>query len=142
MAGSSCSSTRRPDPADLALRTATAFVPGRPPSIGVFGSVFNGGNFLQSQGRSIEDFINWRAETRGADKNSAFVIRANGSVASNLQTNGWFGSDRLVSLPALPGDTVFVPEEMDKTTFVQHAKDWTQILYQFGIGAAALQTLK
>lgn len=119
------------------------FVPGRPSSIGVFGSVFNGGNFLQSQGRSIDDFIQLAGgPTRGADKNSAFVIRANGSVISNLQGSSWFRSDRLTSIAALPGDTVFVPEEMDKTTFVQHAKDWTQILYQFGIGAAALQTLK
>jgi hypothetical protein len=37
-----------------------------------------------------------------------------------------------------PGDTVFVPEEMDKTTFLQAAKDWTQILYQLGVGAAGI----
>jgi protein involved in polysaccharide export with SLBB domain len=129
---------------DLALEDGDRiFVPGRPSSVGVFGSVFNGGNFLQSQGHNIDDFIQLAGgPTRGADKNSAFVIRANGSVVSNLQANSWFGSERLTSLPALAGDTVFVPEEMDKTTFVQHAKDWTQILYQFGIGAAALQTLK
>ena len=41
-------------------------------------------------------------------------------------------------LQAEPGDTVFVPEEMDKTTFIQNAKDWTQILYQFGLGVAAI----
>lgn len=49
---------------------------------------------------------------------------------------------RVASLAALPGDTVFVPEELSKTTFIQEAKDWTQILYQFGIGAAALKTIK
>ena len=43
--------------------------------------------------------------------------------------------------PALPGDTLFVPEELDKTTFVQHAKDWTQILAQFALGVAAFVTL-
>lgn len=119
------------------------FVPGRPSSVGVFGSVFNSGNFLQNQGRNIDDFIQLAGgPTRGADKNSTFVIRANGSVVSNLQTGGWFSSERLASVPALPGDTVFVPEEMDKTTFVQHAKDWTQILYQFGLGAAALAVVR
>ena len=45
------------------------------------------------------------------------------------------------ALPALPGDTLFVPEQLDKTTFVQHAKDWTQILAQFALGVAAFVTL-
>jgi hypothetical protein len=31
---------------------------------------------------------------------------------------------------------------MDKTTFMQHAKDWTQILSQFALGVAAIQVLK
>jgi hypothetical protein len=39
---------------------------------------------------------------------------------------------------AEPGDTIFVPEELNKTTFVQAAKDWTQILYQFGLGIAGI----
>ena len=43
---------------------------------------------------------------------------------------------------ALPGDTVFVPEEMNKTTFTQSTKDWTQIIYQLGLGAAAINAVK
>jgi hypothetical protein len=31
---------------------------------------------------------------------------------------------------------------MNKTTWVQDLKEWTQILYQFGLGAAALKTLQ
>jgi polysaccharide export outer membrane protein len=34
---------------------------------------------------------------------------------------------------------LFVPEETDKTTFLQLAKDWTQVLYQFGIGIAGIK---
>lgn len=119
------------------------YIPARPTSIGVFGSVFNAGSYLHDQGQSVEDFIQLAGgPTRGADKGSTFVIRANGGVVSNLQSNGWFSDERLSAMAALPGDTVFVPEELNKTTFVQHAKDWTQILYQFGIGAAALNALK
>jgi hypothetical protein len=65
-------------------------------------------------------------------------------VISNRQREaGWFGrgDQALTELAALPGDTVFVPEEMDKTTFVQKLKDWTQILSQFGLGLAAIKTL-
>ena len=39
------------------------------------------------------------------------------------------------------GDTVFVPEELDKSTFVQSARDWMQILYEFGIGLAGIRIL-
>lgn len=120
------------------------FVPARPNTVGIFGSVFNGGNFLLRDGSSVDDVLKLAGgPTRGADARSVFVIRANGSVVSARQTNsGWFGRTSMENLPALPGDTVFVPEEMNKTTFIQEAKDWTQILYQFGLGAAALKTIK
>ena len=120
------------------------YVPPRPMTVGIFGSVFNGGNFLLREGSSVEDILKLAGgPTRGADARSVFVIRANGSVVSARQTqSGWFGGSSMENLPALPGDTVFVPEEMNKTTFMQEAKDWTQILYQFGLGAAALKTIK
>ena len=68
------------------------------------------------------------------------MIRANGSVVSNLQSKGWFSSrsSQFVGLTTQPGDTIFVPEEINRTTFVQGAKDWTQILYQFGLGIAGI----
>ena len=55
---------------------------------------------------------------------------------------GRCAAHELASLGAQPGDTIFVPEEVGKTTFVQNAKEWTQILAQFGLGAAAIKTLK
>jgi HEPN domain-containing protein len=41
-----------------------------------------------------------------------------------------------------PGGTVGVPEDFDRTTFTENLKDWTQILYQFGLGAAAIKVLR
>ena len=68
------------------------------------------------------------------------MVRANGSVISSLQDSTWLRSGgRLSTLKAEPGDTIFVPEELDKTTFIQNAKDWTQLLYQFGIGLAGIK---
>lgn len=121
------------------------YIPARPNTVGVFGSVFNGGSYLLKPGNSIEDIVRQAGgPTRGADTASMFVLRANGSVVSARQSiSGWLStSSALSSLAALPGDTVFVPEELNKSTFIQEAKDWTQILYQFGLGAAALKTIK
>lgn len=120
------------------------YIPARPNTVGVFGSVFNGGSYLLKNGSSIDDVLSLAGgPTRGADVASIFVLRANGSVVSARQSSsGWWGSSAIATLAALPGDTIFVPEELNKTSFIQEAKEWTQILYQFGIGAAALQTLK
>lgn len=121
-------------------------IPSRPTTVGVFGSVFNGGSYLYSTGGSVSDFLRLAGgPTRGADTGSIFVLRANGSVVSARQrSGGWVfaGGSGLEATPAEPGDTIFVPEELNKTTFVQEAKEWTQILYQFGLGAAALQTIR
>lgn len=119
------------------------YIPPRPNTVGVFGSVFNGGNYLFAQGRTVEDFLKLAGgATRGADAGSTFVLRANGSVVSARQRAGWIGGGSLAGVNAQPGDTIFVPEEVGKTTFTQAAKEWTQILAQFGLGVAAINSLK
>jgi protein involved in polysaccharide export with SLBB domain len=128
---------------DLALEDGDRlYIPPRPTTVGVFGSVFNGGSYLHSASRTLEDYLHLAGgPTKGADPASSFVIRANGSVVSGRQKSTWF-SGGLAGVEAQPGDTVFVPEEINKTTFVQNAKDWTQILYQFGLGVAAVATFR
>ncbi len=127
---------------DLALEDGDRiFIPARPTTVGVFGSVFNAASYLHLPGRSVGDYVQLAGgPTKGADRGSVFVVRSNGSVVSTAQRGGtWLGrSAGLDQLPAEPGDTVFVPEEMDKTTFLQAAKDWTQLLFQFGLGVAGL----
>ena len=129
---------------DLALEDGDRIlVPSRPTTVGVFGSVFNAATYLHSPGRTIGDYLRLAGgPTKGADDSSIFVVRANGNVVSGRQSASFFNrSGGISELPSEPGDTVFVPEEMDKTTFVQAAKDWTQILYQFGLGIAGLKVL-
>lgn len=120
------------------------YIPAKPTTVGVFGSVFNAGSYLYGGDRKVEDYLRLAGSpTRGADKESIFVIRANGSVLSAQQSRGLFGvgSSRVEDVATLPGDTVFVPEEANKTTFLQSAKDWTQVLYQLGIGIASIWTV-
>jgi hypothetical protein len=63
-------------------------------------------------------------------------------VLSARQGGWWNGLDEFQQLAALPGDTLFVPEKLDRVSWVQAGKDWTQILYQFGIGIAALLAIR
>jgi protein involved in polysaccharide export with SLBB domain len=124
------------------------FVPSAPTTVGVFGSVFNSGSYLFSPGRKVDDYLRLAGSaTKGADRQSLFVIRANGSVVSAQQTETSgsrllpAGLTKVEELQALPGDTIFVPEEANKMTFLQAAKDWTQVLYQLGLGLASIITI-
>ena len=110
--------------------------------MGVFGSVFNTGSYLFASGRGVTEYLQLAGgPTRGADDRAIFVVRANGSVISSLQSNSWFNKiGNLKGMLAEPGDTIFVPEEMNKTTAVQSVRDWTQIFFQLALGAAGLKT--
>ena len=117
-------------------------IPAKPTSVGVFGSVFNTGSYLYMPGRTLGEYLRLAGgPTKGADAASLFVVRANGQVISSRQESSWFSRNNpVMTANAEPGDTIFVPEEMDKTTAIQIAKDWTQILYQFGLGIAGIST--
>jgi len=121
----------------------TLTIPARGSSVGVFGSVFNSGNFLFERDHTAQQYLALAGgPTRGADKRSIFMIRANGSVISAQQgASFWSSGSKLDSVVVQPGDTLFVPEELNKSTFIQDAKDWTQILYQFGLGLAGIHAL-
>ena len=117
-------------------------IPPQPSAVGVFGSVFNAGSYLFQNTRTLGEYVKLAGgPTKGADEASLFVVRANGQVVSSRQNKtGWFSSDSVtLGLRALPGDSVFVPEEMDKITVMQLAKDWTLIFYQLGLGAAGIK---
>jgi len=121
----------------------TLTIPQRGSSVGIFGSVFNAGSFVFQPGHTTEQYLALAGgPTRGADNASIFMIRANGSVVSAQQGSSfWHSGNDFRAAQVEPGDTIFVPEELNKSTFVQGAKDWTQILYQFGLGLAGIKTL-
>jgi protein involved in polysaccharide export with SLBB domain len=118
------------------------FLPSRPNTVGVFGSVFSAGSFLHSPSRTVDDYLRLAGgPTRGADESSVFVVRANGTVRSSLQEGGFMRyGNQIGSLAVDPGDTIFVPEELNKSDWLKISKDWTQILYQFGLGIAGIRS--
>lgn len=120
------------------------YIPPRPTTVGVFGSVYNAGSFLWNAGIAAGDYLRLAGgPTRGADERSVFMIRANGSVVSEQQERSGFFSygNGLAKRMAEPGDTIFVPDELDKATTVQNLKDWSQIVYQLGLGVAAVRAI-
>jgi protein involved in polysaccharide export with SLBB domain len=116
------------------------YVPYRPGMVTVFGSVYNESAFVYKPDKTVWDYVEQAGGAkREADEKAAFVLRADGSVVSNGR--GWFASN-LRGVKLQPGDSIVVPEDLYRTTLTKDLKDWTQIFYQFGLGAAAIQVIR
>jgi len=126
---------------DVALEDGDRlFVPERPSSVSVFGSVYSEAAFLYRPEKGLTDYLDQAGGPRKeADEGSMYVVRADGSVVSRRQ--GWLSAS-LNGMKVMPGDAIVVPEELDRTPLSKHLKDWTQIFYQFGLGAAALKVIQ
>ena len=115
------------------------YVPAQPTTIGVFGAVYQQGSFLYKPRQTIGDYLRLAGgPQRLSERSEVFVVRADGSVVSRQQ-HRW--SSGFYDLPALPGDVVFVPIKTDPTSAWDKLKDITQVVYQLGLGAAALKVL-
>ncbi len=121
------------------------YVPNRPSSIAIAGAVYSELTFIYKPGLKVRDYLNKSGLSREADDKSTLIIRADGSIDSDAKGMGFFDS-KVLDMSLYPGDYIFVPEVLDRRTpytqFISGAKDWTTILYQFGIGAAAWKTLR
>lgn len=107
----------------------TIYVPPMPATIEVVGAVFRQGSFLHANER-VRDYVERAGLLPTADARNIYVIRPDGSFS--------LASRRL---DLRPGDTIIVPEKVDRQTAVRRLKDWTQVLYQFGLGAAGIHLL-
>lgn len=139
---------RRPELPDILLEDGDVLsVPVRPDFVAVYGAVYAETGFLYRPGRPVSEYIEQAGPTASALLDGALIIRADGSIFANRAQRSWagLGNGRFMAAALQPGDAIFVPEEVDKRTgytrFIEGAKDWTQLLYQFGIGAAAWKSL-
>jgi protein involved in polysaccharide export with SLBB domain len=127
---------------DIALEDGDRLlVPKQPSTVSVFGTVFNEAAFLFTANKQVNDYLDLAGGPRKqADRSSIYLLRANGAVVSARQS-GMLASS-LSGRKVMPGDTIVVPENFERTTWTKDLRDWTQIFYQFGLGAAALKVLQ
>ncbi|MEY4766863.1 MAG: hypothetical protein RI907_3536 [Pseudomonadota bacterium] len=117
-------------------------VPARPDFVSVLGAVNTETAMIWQAGKTVQDYLDQSGITSGAELDDVFVIRADGSVISDA--GKWFA--RVKRADVLPGDVIVLPEKSDHesawSVFTRNAKDITQIIYQFSLGAAAIKTLR
>ena len=127
----------------IGLQNADKFyVPSRPDFVYVFGSVNTESALLFRPGLSVSAYIGLAGMGGGADKDGVILVRADGSA----MTPQSFWRNEVLSAEVLPGDTIVLPEKQDRestwSAVFRNTKDVTQILYQLGLGAAAIKTLR
>jgi protein involved in polysaccharide export with SLBB domain len=120
-------------------------IPSVPGFVSALGSVNNENVFIYRQGKTVGDIIKSAGLTEDAEPSQAFVLRADGSIVARRDRGGLFGGG-FETLAVMPGDTVVVPAQLDRESSynftVRAMKDWTSILANFGLGAAAIKTLR
>jgi len=123
---------------EVALEDGDRFmVPARPATVNVLGAVYNQNSFLHEPGLRVTDYLRHAGgPTRNADTGQMFIIRADGRV---LPKRGAGGFD---TLRLSPGDSVVVPEQLFKNSFLRGLRDWTQVFSQLTLGAAAVNILR
>jgi protein involved in polysaccharide export with SLBB domain len=117
-------------------------IPPRPDFIQVFGSVNTESALVFRVGLKVKDYLGMAGTNTSADLNGIILVRADGSAMTN---QSYWGND-VLGATVLPGDTIVLPEKFDRESLwsqsVRTAKDFTQVLYQLGLGAAAIKTLR
>jgi protein involved in polysaccharide export with SLBB domain len=134
----------KPDLPNLPLEDGDSIlVPTLPAFVAAAGSVNNDNVFIFQQGKTVADVLTAAGLNEDSEPNQAFVLRADGSIFSR-RTASWFS--RFEGAKLMPGDTVVVPSKVDResgyNTLMRGLRDWTQIISNLGIGAAAIRTLR
>ncbi len=127
----------------FALENGDVFrVPSVPGTISVIGAVYGQNVFLYNQKSRMENYLALAGRpNRIADKKSAFIIRADGSIFSREQANSVF-SNRFDNARINPGDSIVVPEKLIRPTALRQLIDYSQILSSFGLAAAAINVIR
>ncbi|WP_449245830.1 SLBB domain-containing protein [Desulfobacca acetoxidans] len=140
----------RGTPWDLEMQEGdTLIVPQVQQTVNVMGSVINPTAIVYDPHLSVNDYIVRAGGTaKYADPKETFVIKANGSAVSRKSFKwfgaGWTGSEQafhmggIKSLRLGPGDSVIVPEDLERINWIKEIKDIATILGQIALMAGVV----
>ena len=124
-------------PNDLVLQGGdTLEIPQSTNSIQVFGEVYNPTTIIQIPGKRLGYYLKKSGGfTKDANEDEMYVILADGTVRSRKDSTGFFSSDGFFSMRLEPGDTIVVPQDFDKISWIKEIKDIATIIGQLALAA-------
>ncbi|UFS69924.1 SLBB domain-containing protein [Geomonas sp. RF6] len=115
-------------------------VPSDPQTVSVLGQVFNPTSFVYTPGDNVQAYLKRSGGlTREAETRDIYLIKADGSVVSRQSSGGGFlGFGGFLSKALDSGDTVVVPQRMEKVAWMRDLKDIATILGQIAVTAGVV----
>ncbi len=115
-------------------------VPRRPEFVSVVGSVYTPNSFLYQPQLTVAEYLaRAGGPTRDADEKYIYVLKANGEVVARTQ-KGMFASSFL-QMRLMPGDTVVVPEKLERIPYLLVTRDIADILFKIATTAGVALAL-
>jgi protein involved in polysaccharide export with SLBB domain len=124
-------------------------IPSRPSVVSVLGQVYNPTSFIYLPGKGIDTYLQKSGGAlNDAETSEMYVIRADGTVFSRQQVSfGMYQSDdglsfgSFLSSPFMAGDTLVVPQKLEKIAWMREIKDITQILANMALTTGTIWTI-
>ena len=122
----------------------TLSIPENPRSLQTLGAVFNQTAFVFDPAKALPDYIELAGGyTESADKSRIFVLKVNGSAVQPRESGLFLFSKAAYTTrdgkPLLePGDSIVVPEKLERIAWLRETKDITQILFQIAVAAGVV----
>ena len=126
----------------------TLDIPTNPQSVQVLGSVFNQTAFVYDKDKDYSDYIELAGGyTVYADEDNVYILKVDGtavrpsggflgflSLSWNRDLNRWESGSKTMEA----GDTIVVPEKLERIAWLREIKDLTQILFQIAAATAVV----
>lgn len=121
------------------------FIPMRNSVVNVAGAVMSRGSFVYSEKFDYNDYVTMAGGyTRYADDDNVYVLKVDGTALKlsdgffswNMKKSRWevtgFGED---IKQIEPGDSIIIPEKLERIAWIREINNLTQILYQIAVTA-------
>ncbi len=113
------------------------FIPTKPSTIQVVGAVYNQSAFLFEKGKGVGYYIKLAGGfTPNADKKHIYILKVDGSTKRPPKHLRFLRRTKLD-----PGDTIVVPEKLEKIPWLRNIKDVSTILYQVAVSTGVVMNV-
>jgi len=127
-------------PSDVELAGGDSLhVPSNPNSVHVLGNVYNPTTSLYEPWRNVRYYLDKvGGPTNEGDEDEMYLVKADGTVFSKNQASSLLFYNGFLSSPVESGDTIIVPQKMERTAWLRDIKDITTIISQIAISAGTV----
>jgi protein involved in polysaccharide export with SLBB domain len=114
-------------------------VPPDPDSVNILGNVYNPTTALFVPWRNVQYYLDKvGGPTSEGDTDEMYLVKADGTVYSKHQAEWFLFYNGFLSSSVDSGDTIIVPQKIEKTAWLRDIKDITTIISQIAISAGTV----